>query len=852
MAPSPSPDGAIHATPVPAIVGEDRMGLFAVTVLASALATATVPAVPAVAGERRVALAHGVEVRHGGMLMRVDAVTDAVLRVRIGRDGRLPEDASWAVDAATRAATGAVTATADGFTTAALAVHLDPATLALTVTDRAGKTIVADAAEPIELDGRGFTLRKAMPLAEHYFGLGDKTGGMDRRGGSFVDWNTDAFGFSSATDPIYKSIPFFLGVGGEGGSWGLFLDNTWRTSFDFGRREVDTLAIGSNDGPIDYYLIAGPTTAAVVRRYSDLTGRAPLPPRWTLGYQQSRYSYMSAAELRAVADRLRAEKIPTDVLWLDIGFLDRNTPFTVDRATFPDLPGLIREEGRNGFRIVTITDLHVAANRPAGTYPPFDTGKPIDAFVHRADGRVYVAPVWPGPSVFPDFTLPGVRSWWGGLFRDQVAMGVAGSWNDMNEPAVFDTPTKTMPLDNVHRIAGDGFAARTATHAEIHNVYGMENSRATMEGLKRFAPDERPFVMTRASYAGGQRYAATWTGDNSATWDHLKLSVQQIVNMGLSGWAWSAADVSGFAGGPSADLLTRWFEIGAFYPVFRDHSASGTPRVEPWVDGPEHLAIRRRFVEERYRLMPYLYALADQNARVGDPVMRPVFYDYPEALRLSCDQSWSFTLGKALMVAPPPHPESPQAYDLCLPAGGWFDYWTGKRVGAAANGDAGPIQSASQATGEAHGSSDQLRVTPSLASLPVFVRAGTILPRQAVVQSTAETPKGPLMLDVYPGDECAGTLYLDDGHSMAYMRGGFLRQEVRCRMTPTGLVLDFARREGRFRPWWRQIEVTVHGWSGDSRIGDGKVAATADAGAQTLAFTLPDQPRPTSITINRR
>ena len=828
------------------------MRLFArAALVAMAMATATV----ATAQGRPTATAHGVEARRGPVVMRVDALSDQVLRVRIGRDGTLPEDASWAVEARSRAASVPVVATADGFTTAALAVHLDPATLALTVTDRAGKVIVADAAQPIALDGRGFTLRKAMPQPEHYFGLGDKTGGMDRRGGSFADWNTDAFGFSSSTDPIYKSIPFFLGVGGEGGSWGMLLDNTWRTWFDFGRREADTIAVGGPDGPIDYYLIAGPTTAEVVRRYTDLTGRAPLPPRWALGYQQSRYSYGSAAELREVADRLRAERVPTDVLWLDIGFLDKNTPFTVDRTTFPNLPGLIRDEGKRGFKVVTITDLHVAANRPAGSYAPYDSGKGIDAFVHRADGSVYIAPVWPGPSAFPDFTLPRVRDWWAGLFKDQVAMGVAGSWNDMNEPAVFDTPTKTMPLDNVHRIAGDGFAPRTATHAEIHNVFGMENTRATYEGLKRFAPDERPFVMTRASYAGGQRYAVTWTGDNSASWDHLKLSVQQIVNLGLSGFAWSGADVSGFAGGPSADLLTRWFEIGAFYPIFRDHSATGTPRVEPWVDGPDHLAIRRRFVEERYRLMPYLYALADRHARIGDPVLRPVFYDYPDALRLPCDQSWSFTLGKGLLVAPPPSPESPQAYDICLPAGGWFDYWTGKRAGAAPirSGD-GAIQSASQATGEARAKGDTLRVTPRLDSMPVFVRAGTILPRQAVVQSTAETPAGPLMLDVYPGDDCAGTLYLDDGHSLAFQRGGFLRQEVRCRVTPTGLVLDFAAREGRFRPWWRQIAVTVHGWNGDGRVAaPGRaVTASADAGAETLAFTLPDQPRAASITVERR
>ncbi len=795
--------------------------------------------------------ANGVSARRGPVVVSVIALTDAVLRVRVARDGALPEDASWAVAAAARHRSVAVTATADGFRTAAVAAHLDPVTLRLTVTDLAGRIVVADAGAPVALDGRAFTLRKAMPLSEHYFGLGDKTGGMDRRGGSFVDWNTDAFGFTAATDPIYKSVPFFLAVGGEGGSWGLFLDNTWRAFFDFGRREADTLALGANDGPIDYYLIAGPTTPDVVRRYAELTGRAPLPPRWSLGYQQSRYSYGSAAEVRRVAARLRVERVPADVLWLDIGYLDRNTPFTVDAAAFPDLPGLIREAGADGFHVVTITDLHVAANRPAGSYPPYDSGRAIDAFVHRPDGDVYVAPVWPGPSVFPDFTLPRVRDWWGTLFAGQVGIGVAGSWNDMNEPAIFETPTKTMPLDTVHRIAGDGFAPRAASHAEIHNVFGMENTRATFDGLARAAPDERPFVMTRASYAGGQRYAVTWTGDNLATWDHLKLSVQQIVNLGLSGFAWSGADVSGFAGGPSPELLTRWFEIGAFYPIFRDHSATGTPRVEPWVDGPAHLAIRRRFVEARYRLLPYLYALADANARTGDPVLRPVFYDYPSALHLPCDQSWTFTVGRSLLVAPPPSPESPQAYAICLPAGGWFDYWTGRRItGAPVGRDA--VQSASQATGEVRAAGERVEATPRLDTLPVFVRAGTVLPRQAVVQSTTETPSGPLELDIYPGDDCSGTVYLDDGHSLAYRRGQFLRQEIRCRTTATGLAIDFGDRAGSFAPWWRAIAVTVHGWRGAGRVTGGAASAShSDAAAETIAFTLDDQPRAATISVAR-
>jgi alpha-glucosidase len=350
---------------------------------------------------------------------------------------------------------------------------------------------------------------------------------------------------------------------------------------------------------------------------------------------------------------------------------------------------------------------------------------------------------------------------------------------------VFETPTKTMPLRNLHRVESDDFASRDATHAEIHNVYGLENSRATFEGLKRLRPTDRPFVMTRASYAGGQRYAVTWTGDNSSSWEHLKLSVQQLVNLGLSGFSYAGADVGGFTGGPSPELLTKWIEVAAFTPIFRIHAAKDTPRTEPWADGPEHLAIRRRFIEERYRVLPYLYAVAEENARTGDPIMRPVWYDYPEALNAPCDQSMAFTLGHSLLIASSPKPDSPAPYDICLPAGGWYDYWTGM-----------PVEGA------------KVTEMPSLAHLPVFVRAGTILPRQPLVQSTGEVPQGPLELDIYPGADCRGSLYWDDGLTIS---GASLRQSITCSISKDGLSVRFDKRIGSHKPWWTQIAITVHG-----------------------------------------
>lgn len=809
-----------------------------------------VPAAPASVGALT-PIAGGIEVRRGATVTRITALTDAILRVRIAPGGRFPEDASWAVDATIRAKHVPVTPTADGFATQALRVRIDGAGR-LTVTDPQGRTISDDASSPIAFDGKGFTLAKRLPIAEHIFGLGDKTGGaLDRRGMSYVDWNTDAYGFSSATDPIYKSIPFFLGVGGEGGSYGILFDNSYRAWFDFGHKDPDTLTFGAPDGPIDYYVIAGPSTAQVVRRYTDLTGKAPLPPLWSLGYQQSRYSYMDDAELRQVAARLRSDRVPTDVLWLDIDFQDRNRPFTVNTQAFPDFARTVGDLKKQGFQTVTIADLHVAA-APNQGYAPYDQGMAGNRFVHDGKGQVFVGDVWPGPSVFPDFTDAGVRAWYGTLFKPLTDAGVAGMWNDMNEPSVFKTPTATMPLDNIHHVASDDFAARNATHAEIHNIYGMENTRATYDGLLSLRPDERPFVMTRASYAGGQRYSATWTGDNSATWDHLKLAVHQVINLGLSGFSWSANDVGGFTGGPSPELLTRWFEIGAFMPVFRDHAAKDTPRAEPWVDGPEHLAIRRRFVEERYRLLPYLYALADDNARTGDPIMRPVFYDYPDAIHATCDQAMAFTVGRDLLVAPPPHPESPQRYDVCLPAGGWYDYWTGLPITQGRPEQAGgPVQAAAQTMTDAPAGGTTLSETPRLDTLPVFVRAGAIIPRQPLVQSTSEVPQGPLSIDVYPGPDCQGALYADDGHSLGYRRGDFYRRAIRCVRDVQGLRITLAAPEGRFAPWWKQIAVIVHGLARPSGATvDGKAGPVAfDEASRTARLSLDDVARMVDIVL---
>ncbi len=763
-------------------------------------------------------LQNGVTISDGDASEEITALRDDVLRIRISRQKTLAEDASWAVLAQARHSSVAVspdiTAEHYGFRTRSLIVEIDKKTLRLTIRNLA-RDILQQDAQAVRFDGASFRISKIMPLDEHYFGLGDKTGPLDRREQAFDLWNTDAYRFQESTDPIYKSIPFFLTYR-AGVTLGVLLDNTWRSSFDFGRELSDVYSFGAVDGPLDYYVLYGPTPKQVVEDYAWLTGKPPLPPMWALGFQQSRYSYVPESKVLEVAQRFRTDHIPADAIYLDIGFQEKNRPFTVDRTLFPDFAEMVAHLKAENFHVVAITDLHIAKVADQN-YIPYDSGTAGDHFVKNVDGSVYTGRVWPGPSVFPDFTRQQTRAWWGTLYRDFQQIGIEGFWNDMNEPSVFDSPTKTMPLNVLHRIDEPGFAKRTATHAEIHDVYGMENSRATFDGLQTISPNTRPFVLTRATYAGGQRYAATWTGDNSSTWNHLRLATPMLENLGLSGFAFAGADVGGYAGTPSSDLLTKWMEVATFQPIDRDHSELGTGNQEPWVGGPIQEAIRRRFIEERYHLLPYLYTLAEEASRTGLPMVRPLFFEFPDAaadhhpIDVDTSSSAEFLLGPNLLIAPSPWPEQLDDYFAELPKTNWYDYWTGKRIEASP----GPLNLAQPVTSSLQ-QPVAVQLHPELASLPVFVRGGAILPIAPLVQSTNEKPKGPLTLRIYRGgqtDACTGNIYLDDGKTYAYQNGAFLRVVFTCDTDEDGFHLHISPHEGSYPAWWKEIRVEIYGWN---------------------------------------
>jgi alpha-glucosidase len=758
----------------------------------------------------------GVELTAGLAKIRVTVVADGIFRVRVAPNGTFPKNFSWAVIATPAPPPVQI---ADGSSevritagSAIAIIHKSP--LLIDFSDPQGNLLLADEPTlPMAWDGERIHIWKKMPADESYFGLGDKAGPMNRRNRSFTNWNTDEYGWQESSDPLYKTIPFFIGMR-AGRAYGVFFDNTWRSSFDFGKESPDYLSFGAEGGELNYYFFSGPTPKKVISDYTAMVGRSPLPPLWSLGYQQSRYTYYPEARAREIVSIMRSKKIPLDVIYFDIDYQQDYAPFTVNRTYFPTFEKMIADFRATGVRTVLITDLHIKKNPDRG-YAPYDSGVKDDNFVRNADGTVFVGAVWPGESVFPDFTLTRARDWWGTLYKDFVGMGAAGFWNDMNEPSVFLRADKTMPLTVRHRL-DDG---TSLDHRAIHNVFGMENVRGTYEGLRKLQADERPFVLTRAAYSGAERYAATWTGDNSSTWNHLKMSTPMLLSMGVSGFPLVGDDIGGFVGTPPADLLTRWFEVGAFNPIYRDHTDKGSADQEPWVSGPEQEAVRRRYIELRYKLLPYLYTAVEEATRTGIPLMRPLFLEYPQQTDLYIDNR-DFLFGDDFFVAPV-LTEQLDAETVQLPPGDWYDFWTSEK----------------------HASKPPLELHPKLDEMPLYVRAGAIIPLQPLVQSTSETPDGPLQLRVYPGDDCRGALYQDDGHTFAYQRGEVLRMNFSCSAAASSVKIAGTVEKNTFQPWWTAVEITAYGApSAPKRITvDGQPIADThfDVTTHSVTFTIP-------------
>jgi alpha-glucosidase len=634
-------------------------------------------------------------------------------------------------------------------------------------------------------------------------------------------WNADVADYPAGHDPSYEAIPFFIALH-EGRSYGLFFNNTWRSWFDMGKLEPHRYSFGANGGELDYYVFTGGaerSPAGVLRDYTRLTGRGALPPLWALGYQQSRWSYMSQEKVLDVAREFRRRRIPADVLYLDIDHMDGFRVFTWNPRTFPDPKAMLGQLHDEGFHAVTIVDPGIKVDR---NYAIYRSGQEQGVYVKNADGSELQAKVWPGICAFPDFTSPAARAWFGGLYESALDLGVDGFWNDMNEPGVFPPdgfdkpeislgPQRTFPLDVRH--AGDG---QPGTHAQYHNVYGMQMARASFEGLRSLRPDKRPLVLTRAGYAGVQRYAAVWTGDNSPTWSHLALTIPMLTNLSVSGVPFVGADVGGFMGSPSAELHTRWLQAAALTPYFRTHSNDVSAPREPWAFGAELEAINRGTIELRYRLLPYLYTLFEENERTGLPPMRPLWFMHPGDARAALVDD-QFLLGADLLVAPVLR-EGQVKREVYFPKGdAWLDWWDGSR----------------------HEGGSSTMIAAPLDRLPLFVRAGASLPVSEVVQHTGEMKDAALTLAVAAGGKGSGRVFQDAGDGYGYRQGQSRRIEVT--QDGQGLRLGIPPKRGYQRVGAVEF-IGIKALPASVRI-DGKPVQDLrfDAAARRLRIVLPDE-----------
>ena len=575
---------------------------------------------------------------------------------------------------------------------------------------------------------------KRCTAEENFYGLGDKPTGFNLRGKRFQNWNTDTYSFAKEQDPLYRSIPFYIGIR-EGVSYGVFLDNTYKTHFDFAHQEHDKTSFWADGGELQYYYIHGPHMMDVVKRYHTLTGTHPLPPQWALGYHQCRWSYYPESKLKSLARNFRERKIPCDALYLDIDYMDGYRCFTWNKKYFPDPKRMIKELSNDGFKTVVIIDPGIKVD---DNYWVFREGRENKFFCRRSDDYFMEGHVWPGRCQFPDYTNPDVREWWGGLFRELVEVGVAGVWNDMNEPAVFGSGT--FPNDVRHQYDG-----HRGSHRKAHNVYGMQMVRATYEGLKKLQKNKRPFTITRAGYSGVQRYSSVWTGDNLASWEHLKLAALQCQRLSVSGISFCGTDIGGFTGEPDGELFTRWVQLGVFTPFMRAHSAGDTREREPWSFGKEFEDINRAFIELRYRLLPYIYSTFWEQHRYGFPILRPLVM-LEQELKTNLAREDEFTFGDKILVSPVMEPGQ-KSKIVYLPVGDWFDYWTHESF---------------------EGGKEHTVLTP-LDSMPIFVKAGSVIPEWPLMHYVGEFEPDEIKFQIYYSDYEVNSFYFEDhGDTFAY------------------------------------------------------------------------------------
>ena len=722
------------------------------------------------------------------VILQLTVLRDSLIRFRYTTKGYFSKDFSYAIDKTQSHGYNFLELTEGKtyytITTSKVICKVEKEDLRVSISTVDGIHILDDELgfhweESYEFGGNIVKMSKASKEGESYYGLGDKASHLNLKGKRVENFATDQYAFSKDQEPLYKVVPFYIGLH-EKESYGIFFDNTFKTSFDFCHERRNVTSFWAEGGEMNYYFIYGPQMQDVVTTYTHLTGKPELPPMWALGYHQCKWSYYPESKVKEVANKFRELRIPCDAIYLDIDYMEGFRCFTWNKEYFPDPKRMVAELADDGFKTVAIIDPGIKIDKD---YWVYQEALANDYFCRRADGPYMKGKVWPGECNFPDYTNPEVRDWWAGLFKELVAeIGVKGVWNDMNEPAVMDVPTKTFPLDVRHNYDGNN-----CSHRKAHNVYGTQMARATYEGVKRFAYPKRPFVITRSAYSGAQRYTSSWTGDNVATWEHLWVANIQMQRMSISGMGFTGSDIGGFAEQPTAELYARWIQLGVFHPFCRTHSSGHHGEQEPWSFGEEVIDITRKFVELRYQLLPYLYTMFWQYVNDGTPMLKPLVYFDQNDIQTHY-RTDEFIFGNQILVCPILEPNA-LGRRMYLPEGNWYNYWTNELVKG----------------------KKELWVATDFDQIPLFVKEGAIIPKYPVQQYVGQIEHPELSLEVYYklGKE-KSFIYEDAQDGYDYNKGRFSYKTFTLNGKENELII-LQHKEGSFETQYKIITINLKG-----------------------------------------
>ncbi|WP_370087827.1 glycoside hydrolase family 31 protein [Ekhidna sp.] len=657
-----------------------------------------------------------------------------------------------------------------------LDVVINRSPILFTFLDKRGKVLNQDESGlGIQSQGEQKTVYKKLLDGERFVGLGEKTGPLDRRGKGYQNWNTDHFAYHIEADPLYASIPFYMGIH-QDGCYGIFLDNSYKSHFNFGASNNRFSSFSVDSGDLDYYFFAG-SVSEIIESYTWLTGRMSLPPMWSIGYQQCRYSYYPDTEVLDVAKKFRDKDIPADVIVLDIHYMDQYKIFSWDKERFPNPAKMIEHLKEMGFEVVVICDPGI---KNEDDYQPYSTGVEKDVFLKYPDGIYYEGEVWPGWCHFPDFTKKETRKWWAEMMKTYTKIGIKGFWNDMNEIATWG---QMLPENIEFDFEGEG-----ATSRKGRNIYGLQMVRSAYEGAKSNLADERPFILTRAAFAGVQRYSALWTGDNVANDEHMLLGVRMVNSLGLSGVPFSGYDVGGFAGNGQSNLFARWIQVGAFSPFFRGHSMINSHDSEPWSYGEEVEEISKNYIRLRYKLLPYIYGAFLKAAETGMPITRSLCIDYASDEKIfDADFENQYLFGDSVLVAPL---ASDQRFGkVYLPEGDWYEFFTDEKL---------------------TGGQEMIREY-ALEHLPLFVKASSIIPVYSDARQNSKDVGEHLEFHIYKGtDKSEAEYYEDDGVTSRNENGIYHRRKITY--DPASKSINIDKAQGKYGSRIKKMKLVLHGF----------------------------------------